>query len=76
MNFSLDVAPILDNNCAVCHHPGGSAPFALLMYVDAKTRAKQLVEVTETRYMPPWLPDPTYAHFAGERWLNEEDIDS
>jgi len=26
--------------------------------------------------MPPWLPDPGYVHFAGERWLSEEDIET
>ena len=74
ITYCRDVDPILDQHCAVCHHNGGSAPFALVTYDDAKSRAEQLVDVTESQYMPPWLPDPTYSHFSGERWLRESDI--
>lgn len=75
ITYCRDVAPILDQHCAVCHHHGGPGPFALVTYDDAKSRVEQLVDVTESRYMPPWLPDPTYSHFSGERWLSESDID-
>ena len=30
----------------MCHHPGGSAPFSLLTYADAKRRAAQIATVT------------------------------
>ena len=32
-----------------------SAPFSLLNYADALKHAKQMAEVTQKRYMPPWL---------------------
>ena len=56
LTFNKDIAPIVFQSCAECHHPGGPAPFSLLSYEDVKKRAKQIVAVTESRYMPPWPP--------------------
>jgi hypothetical protein len=53
-NFASDVAPILHANCAVCHRPGGPAPFALLSYDDARARAKEIRSAVSSRQMPPW----------------------
>ena len=74
VTFNQDIAPIVFNNCSGCHHPGGSAPFDLLAYDDVKKRAKQIVEVTQRRVMPPWLPDPKLVHFVGERQLTAQQI--
>jgi mono/diheme cytochrome c family protein len=72
--FTRDVAPILYQHCAVCHHPGEVAPFPLLAYQDAAKRAKLIATVTASRYMPPWQPEPGYGHFQGERHLRDADI--
>ena len=69
-----DVAPILFQHCAVCHHPGGSGPFSLLTYKDARKHAGQIALVTKSRFMPPWLPDPGYGHFASEQRLTDDEI--
>ena len=74
LTFNRDVAPIIFNNCTICHHPGGSAPFSLLTYTDAKKRAQQIATVTRSRYMPPWLPEPGYGEFVGDRRLPDEQI--
>lgn len=74
VTFNRDVAPILHGNCASCHHPGESAPFSLLTYQDAKAHARQMVAVTKSRFMPPWLPEPGDSHFADERRLTDEQI--
>src|SRR5689334_23587255 len=74
LTFNKDVAPILFQNCAECHHPGGPAPFSLMSYQDARRRAKQIVAVTESRYMPPWLPAPGYGDFIGARRLTDQQI--
>ena len=74
--FNKDVAPILFKNCAPCHRPGQAAPFTLLTYEDARTRADQIATATSSRRMPPWLPDLEAAPvFAGERRLSAEEID-
>src|SRR2546421_23180 len=51
-----------------------AAPFNLLNYEDARKRAKQIMEVTQRRYMPPWLPEHGYGDFADERRLSADEI--
>ncbi len=68
------IAPVVYKNCTSCHHDGGSGPFALMTYEDARRWGGLMKTVTESRYMPPWLPEPGYGAFAGNRRLTEEDI--
>lgn len=75
VTFNRQIAPILYKNCATCHHPGGAGPFSLLTYAAARRWAPQIVRVTQTRFMPPWLPEPGYGDFADQRRLSTEDID-
>ena len=75
VTFAEHVAPIIFNNCIVCHRPDGVAPFSLLEYESVKRRAQQISEVVSSRYMPPWKPDPHFGpKFQGERRLSEEEI--
>ena len=74
VTWSHDVAPVLYKNCATCHHPGGAGPFSLLTYADAKRWAPQILQVTQSRYMPPWLPEPGYGDFADVRRLSDSDV--
>lgn len=75
-NFHEHVAPILFQHCAVCHRKGGdSAPFPLLTLADARKHAREMVDVTERRFMPPWLPAPDHlGGLEGERRLTEAEI--
>ncbi len=75
VTFNRDVAPIVFRSCAPCHRPGGAGPFSLLAYADVRERARQIVRVTQSRFMPPWLPDPGAFPLAGERRLSEDEID-
>ncbi len=72
--FTRDVAPILYQHCAACHHEGEVAPFPLITYDDAKKRARLIADVTRARLMPPWKPVEGFNHFAGERRLSEREI--
>ena len=72
--FNKDIAPILYENCAICHRPGEVAPFSLLTYSDAAKRAKLISTVTEKRYMPPWKAEHGYGDFANERRLTDAQI--
>ncbi len=72
--FSKDIAPIVFKSCSGCHHPGQAAPFPLLTYEHVKKHARQIVDATGRRYMPPWLPEPGYGEFAGNRSLTEAQI--
>jgi Flp pilus assembly protein TadD/mono/diheme cytochrome c family protein len=74
VTWSGQIAPLLYKNCTTCHHSGGGGPFSLLTYHDAQRWGAQIVRVTQSRYMPPWLPEHGYGDFADERSLTNEDI--
>jgi hypothetical protein len=74
LTYSKHIAPIIFEHCATCHRPGQAAPFSLLTYADVKKRTQQIAEVTAKRYMPPWMPDPGYADFVGERRLTAKQL--
>ena len=75
VTFTTDIAPILYEHCAVCHHAGGWGPFSLLTYDEVRPRARQIADVVRRRLMPPWKPQSGYGGpFVGERRLNDEQI--
>ena len=74
VTFTRHIAPILFESCAPCHRPGESAPFSLLTYDDAKKHARQIAEVTASRFMPPWPPEPGKGDFAGSRRLTDAQV--
>jgi Flp pilus assembly protein TadD/mono/diheme cytochrome c family protein len=74
LTFNKDIAPIVWKNCAPCHRPEESGPFNLLTYEDVRSHARQIVTVTASRFMPPWLPSPGYGDFVGERRLTDQQI--
>jgi Flp pilus assembly protein TadD/mono/diheme cytochrome c family protein len=75
VTYSRQIAPILYKNCTGCHHTGGSGPFSLMTYPEAKRWSGVMESVTQSRYMPPWLPEPGHGDFAGNRRLSQADID-
>ena len=74
VTFNRDIAPIIFHYCASCHRPGEAGPFPLLTYDDVKKHGRQIAAVTQTRFMPPWLPEPQPLKFADERRLSSEQI--
>ncbi len=76
VTYSKDVARILQNHCQTCHRPDQAAPFALLTYADAVKHGRMLREVTTQRRMPPWHADPRYGHFANDRRMTSDEIDT
>lgn len=74
VTFNNDIAPILYQHCANCHHAGGAAPFPLVSYAEAKRRTTEIADVTRRRIMPPWLPEPGCGDFVGDRSLSAGEI--
>jgi Flp pilus assembly protein TadD len=72
--FNKDVAPLVFERCAPCHHEGGIGPFPLTTYRDVRKHASQIVAATQRRYMPPWPPEPDHGDFAGSRRLTDAQI--
>src|SRR5271169_6797955 len=73
--YNKDVATILWKNCAGCHRPGEIGPFSLLTYKDAAKRASFLADITASRRMPPWKPEPGFGSFHDNRRLNDHEIE-
>ncbi len=74
VTFNRDIAPIIFHSCSTCHRPGEAAPFSLLNYSDVRKHARQIVDVTRSRAMPPWLPEPHPLKFADELRLSDAEI--
>jgi Flp pilus assembly protein TadD len=80
--FAHDVAPIIDQHCAPCHHSTqagvlalcGNNAFSLLRYSDVKQRASEIARATRSRQMPPWLPEHGYGDFVDEYRLSDAEI--
>jgi len=72
--FTHDIAPIVFRSCAPCHHTGGAGPFPLLTFGDVRKHARQIADVTRSRFMPPWLPEQGYGDFEDERRLTTREI--
>jgi Tfp pilus assembly protein PilF len=74
VTFNRDIAPIVFHSCAPCHRPGEGGPFPLLSYRDVASHARQIVTVTASRFMPPWLPDKGDYPFEDEARLTGDQI--
>lgn len=74
--WTKDIAPIIYENCASCHHESAIAPFELMSYDDCKSYGYNIRSVVNERSMPPWPADPDYKHFVGEASLSQEEIDA
>jgi len=74
VTFNNQVVRIFQRNCQTCHRPGEVAPFSLTTYKDAHAKRDDIVEVVESRYMPPWKAVPGYGEFTDVRRLSDEEI--
>ncbi|MES1262024.1 MAG: cytochrome c, partial [Acidobacteriota bacterium] len=74
VTFTKDLAPVVFRRCAGCHRPGGTGPFNLLTSEDLAKHAGQIVAVTKSGFMPPWLPEPGSLHFVDEARLTPAEI--
>ncbi len=57
VSFTRDVAPILQENCQICHRPGSVGPMSLLTYAQAKRYATRIKDQVAAREMPPYHLD-------------------
>jgi len=74
ITYSNHIAKIIYEKCTPCHRSGEAGIISLTTYHDAERRAKMIAKVTSEKTMPPWPADYNYQHYAGERYLTEEEI--
>lgn len=79
--FTKDIAPILQENCQICHRPFGEnnggmvAPMSLITYQEVRPWAKAIARQVSARTMPPWHASTEFhGVFANERTLTDEQI--
>lgn len=74
VTFSEHIAPIIYDNCTVCHRAGEIGPMALTNYDEVKTWGSMIEYTTSIKYMPPWPADKEFSTFVGERGLTDDEI--
>ena len=74
VTFNRDIAPIIYQNCSVCHRPDQAAPFELLSYQHVAKKGKLIAKVTAGHIMPPWKAEPASYPYSDDRRLNEDQI--
>jgi hypothetical protein len=57
VTFARDVAPILQQNCQICHQPGSIGPMSLMTYEEVRPWAQVIKLQVESRNMPPYHYD-------------------
>ena len=74
--YNRDVAPILTKSCVSCHRPNQIGPMSLLTYDEVRPWAKSIAKNVQDGTMPPWHADPSFGHFANDRRLASNEIDT
>jgi len=57
VTFARDVAPILQENCEVCHRPGAIGPMSLTTYEEVRPWARVIQQRVVAQEMPPYHYD-------------------
>ena len=74
ISYADTIAPILAENCVSCHRPGGIGPWAMTDHNMVRGFSLMIREVLMTKRMPPWHADPEVGHFANERGLTRNEL--
>jgi uncharacterized protein (TIGR03437 family) len=74
VTYSEHIAPIIYNNCSKCHHPGQVAPISLMSYAEVRQHGRDIATQTQSRFMPPWKPEPGWTAYRDERRLTPAQI--
>lgn len=72
ISYEKTIAPLLIDNCVVCHRAGGIGPWQMSSYEMVKGFSPMIREVLRTERMPPWHADPHYGVFKNDRALTAE----
>ena len=75
VTFTEHISEIIYNKCTECHRVGESGPMSFTSYEEVASMSQMIKAVTQSDYMPPWPPDPSYTTHSllDERFLTEEE---
>ena len=72
ITWNDSVADIVHRRCSTCHAANPiTAPFPLISHHHVVKRAEQILQVTNSGYMPPWLPHESDHAFLNDRSLTD-----
>ncbi len=74
ISYTETIAPILAENCVSCHREGGIGPWAMNDYNMVLGFSPMIREVLMTKRMPPWHADPEVGHWANDRAMSRNDL--
>ena len=74
--FTNEVAPILYENCIVCHRAGENAPMSLVTYEETRPWSRSIKSKVLAGEMPPWHADPAVGLFSNRRGLSDVERDT
>jgi peroxiredoxin len=74
--YTKHVAPIMQAYCVDCHHAGDIGPMALDSYDDVSSWSDMILEVTGEKRMPPWHADAAIGHFANDRSMPQDKLET
>lgn len=57
ITFTRDIAPIMQENCQICHRESSVAPMSFVTYRDVRRYARRIREQVSRRLMPPYHLD-------------------
>ncbi len=78
ITFSRDIAPILQENCQLCHQPGAIAPMSFMTYDEVRPWGPIIQREVVRRNMPPYHYDTDVGiqELQHDRRLSDEDIET
>ena len=74
VTYADDIADIVYTKCASCHRSGEIGPMSFSNYEEVKSWGATIKNVTQSKYMPPWLADPSYSRFQAENFLTDDEL--
>ena len=75
IDYVRDVAPILIEQCQMCHREGGIAPWAMSNYQVVQAFAPAIKEAIVSRRMPPGQINPKYRDtIINHRTLSDDEM--
>lgn len=74
ITWSRDISRIVNNHCASCHRPDGTA-FPLTSYAEARPWAVAIKEEILRRRMPPWGAIKGFGEFRNDQSLTPEEME-
>jgi thiol-disulfide isomerase/thioredoxin len=73
--WSRDVSRLFARACQDCHRKGQIGPFPLTTFAETKGWQDMILEVVESRRMPPWGAEGDFGVFENDPRLSADEID-